>query len=215
MRPHVHLNAGITLDGKIATSSRDVRISGEEDLERVHRIRKRVDSIMVGIGTVIDDDPRLTVHKVESKKNPLRVVADSTLRVPLDSRILSSEAPTVIFTTERAPREKISPIEAKGHRVSVAGKERVNLRAALDMLGEMGIKSLLLEGGGNLNFSMLKEGLVDKVSVAIAPVLVGGREAVSLVEGEGFSRVEGGVKLELNRYYPLGKDFILEYEAVK
>ncbi len=214
-RPYVIMNAGMTLDGKIATVTRDVKISGEEDLKRVHEIRKRVDAIMVGIGTVLDDDPRLTVHKVESERNPVRVVADSKLRIPLSARILNRDAPTVVFTTEKYDREKAKKIESLGHRVVVAGEDRVDLKKAMEILYEMGIRSLLLEGGGNLNFSMLKLGLVDEVSVAIAPVLVGGRDAVSLVEGEGFEKIEDGVKLKLKRFYPLGKDFILEYEVVR
>lgn len=215
MRPYVIMNAGMTLDGKIATVARDVKISGEEDLKRVHEIRKRVDAIMVGIGTVLDDDPRLTVHKVESERNPVRVVADSKLRIPLSARILNREAPTVIFTTQKCDREKARKIEALGHRVIIAGEEKVDLKKAMKVLYEMGVKTLLLEGGGNLNFSMLKLGLVDEVSVAIAPVIVGGRDAVSLVEGEGFEKIEDGVKLRLKRFYPLGKDFILEYEVIK
>jgi len=214
-RPHVIMNAGMTLDGKIATVARDVKISGEEDLRRVHEIRKRVDAIMVGIGTVLDDDPRLTVHKVESERNPMRVVADSRLRIPLTARILNKDAPTVIFTTKKYDREKAEKIVSLGHKVVVAGEDRVDLKKAMEILYDMGVRSLLLEGGGNLNFSMLKLGLVDEVSVAIAPVLVGGKDAVSLVEGEGFEKIEDGVKLKLKRFYPLGKDFILEYEVVR
>ncbi len=215
MKPYVIMNAGITLDGKIATVARDVKISGEEDLKRVHEIRKRVDAIMVGIGTVLDDDPRLTVHKIKSDRNPLRVVADSRLRVPMEARILNQDARTVIFTSELAPEDKAEKIRSLGHEVIVAGKERVDLKKAMKILYEKGVKSLLLEGGGNLNFSMLRDNLVDEVSVAIAPVLVGGTNAVSLVEGEGFEKIEEGVKLKLKRFYPLGKDFILEYEVVK
>lgn len=215
MRPRVILNAGITLDGKIATVMRDTKISGEEDLERVHRIRGGVDAIMVGIGTVLDDNPRLTVHRVESGSNPLRVVADSKLRVPLQSRVLSQEAETAIFTTELAQEEKASMIASMGHEVIVAGEEKVDLKLAIEILSQRGVKNLLLEGGGNLNFSMLREGLVDEVSVAVAPVLVGGSDAVSLVEGEGMEKVEDGVELRLKRFYPLGKDLVLEYEVVR
>ncbi len=215
MKPYVIMNAGITLDGKIATVRRDVKISGEEDLKRVHGIREKVDAIMVGIGTVLDDNPRLTLHKIKSERNPVRVVADSRLRVPDDARILNKDAETIIFTSELAHEDKAEKIRSLGHEVFVTGEKKVNLKKAMGILYEKGLKTLLLEGGGNLNFSMLKDNLVDEVSVAIAPVLVGGTSAISLVEGEGFEKVEKGVKLKLRRFYPLGKDFILEYEVTK
>ena len=216
-RPYVILNAGMTLDGKIATRTRDTKISGREDLERVHRIRERVDGIMVGIGTVLDDDPRLTVHKIQSekKRNPVRIVVDSRARTPIDARVLSKEARTIIAVSRKAPRGRVMALQEKGAEVIVCGEGRVNLRCLMEELYTRGIKSLLLEGGGTLNFGMLSEGLVDEVSVAIAPVLVGGREAVTLVDGEGFATIAEGVHLKLKKYYPLGKDFILEYEVLR
>jgi 2,5-diamino-6-(ribosylamino)-4(3H)-pyrimidinone 5'-phosphate reductase len=216
-RPYVILNAGMTLDGKIATRTRDTKISGKEDLERVHRIRERVDAIMVGIGTVLDDDPRLTVHKIQSekKRNPTRVVVDSRARTPLNARVLNREAPTVIAVSHAAPEERVKALREKGAEVVVCGESRVDLRCLMQELYKRGIRSVLLEGGGTLNFGMLREGLVDEVSVAIAPVLVGGKEAVSLVDGEGFATIAEGVHLKLKKYYPLGKDFILEYEVLR
>ncbi len=216
-RPHVILNAGMTLDGKIATRERDVRISGKEDLERVHRIRQRVDAIMVGIGTVLDDDPRLTVHRIpgEGKRNPTRVVVDSRARTPLSARVLNGEAPTIIAVSSAAPEERIAALRKKGASVLVCGEVRVDLRCLMRELYSRGIRSVLLEGGGTLNWGMLSQGLVDEVSVAIAPVLVGGRDAVTLVDGEGFATIAEGVHLKLKRYYPLGKDFILEYEVLR
>ena len=211
------MNAGMTLDGKIATRTRDAKISGEEDLQRVHRIREHVDAIMVGIGTVLDDDPRLTVHRIQSerKRNPTRVVVDSSARTPLNARVLSREAPTIIAVSRAAPEERIEALLERGAEVVVCGDRRVDLRCLMQKLYERGIRSVLLEGGGTLNFSMLREGLVDEVSVAIAPVLVGGRDAVTLVDGEGFATVAEGVHLRLKKYYPLGKDFILEYEVLR
>ncbi len=214
-RPHVIMNAGMTLDGKLATVAGDTRISGREDLERVHRIRAEVDGVMVGIGTVLHDDPRLTVHKVPSERQPARVVADSLARTPPEARILSDEAPTIIGVSRAAPEERVRRLRDRGAQVVVCGDSRVELRCFMERLYEMGIRKLLLEGGGTLNFSMLREGLVDEVRVAIAPVIVGGREAVTLVDGEGFESIDAGVHLRLRRYYPLGKDFVLEYEVVR
>src|SRR3974390_2116533 len=112
MEPYVILNSAMTLDGKIATRTGNSEISGPEDLLRVHRLRKELDSIMVGINTVLEDDPRLTVHKIPATKsnNPLRVVADSQARTPPDARILNDEAPTLIAVTEKAPPENLQTL---------------------------------------------------------------------------------------------------------
>ncbi|MEE9474718.1 MAG: 2,5-diamino-6-(ribosylamino)-4(3H)-pyrimidinone 5'-phosphate reductase [Candidatus Hydrothermarchaeaceae archaeon] len=215
-RPHVVLNAGMTLDGKIASKSRDVEISCKEDLERVHEIRKGVDAIMVGINTVLEDDPRLMVHKIPGEKedNPLRVVVDSTARTPLDARVLSEEAKTVIGVSEAAEKDRIAGLEKKAD-VFVCGESKVDLKCLMEELYKRGVKTLLLEGGGTLNWGMLERGLVDVVKVAISPTIVGGKDALTLVEGEGFDKISEGVKLKLERHYPLGRDLILEYEVLR
>lgn len=215
-RPRVVLNAGMTLDGKIASKSRDVEISCKEDLERVHEIRKGTDAIMVGIGTILDDDPRLTVHKVPGKRddNPLRVVADSTARTPPDARVLNEDAKTVIAVSEAAPKDRVSWLEKKAE-IIVCGESKVDLECLMKRLYGMGVKTLLLEGGGNLNWGMLERDLIDEVKVAISPRIVGGKDALTLVEGEGFERIREGVKLKLKKHYQLGRDLILEYEVLR
>ncbi len=214
-RPKVILNAGMTLDGKIASRSGDSEISCGEDLERVHQLRKEVDAVMVGANTALIDDPRLTVHKVSSKGgHPLRVVVDSRARIPLSARVFSGEAKTIIAVSKKADPIKLGEIRRKAE-VVVCGEELVDLRCLMEELSKRGVKTLLLEGGGTLNWSMLREELVDEVRVAIAPRLVGGREAVTLIEGEGFDLIKEGVELRLKKQYPIGKDLILEYEVVR
>jgi 2,5-diamino-6-(ribosylamino)-4(3H)-pyrimidinone 5'-phosphate reductase len=215
MRPFVIMNAGMTVDSKIASRTGDSTISSKEDLERVHRIRESVDAIMVGIGTVLEDDPRLSIHKIESdRKNPLRVVVDSRGRTPLSSRMFKEEGKTIIAVSLRAEEKALEKLKERAE-VVVCGSERVNLKCLTKKLYKMSVKRLLLEGGGNLNWGMLSEGLVDEVRVAVAPKIAGGRTAVSLVEGEGFSTIAEGVKLELMKYYPLGEDFVMEYKVLK
>lgn len=214
MRPHVILNAAMTLDGKIASRAGNAEISCEEDLKRVHEIRSSVDGIMVGINTIIADDPRLTVHKIPSKSNPARIVVDSRARTPLGARILNSEAKTIIAVSKKAKKEKINKIK-KVASVIVCGDEKVDLKRLVEQLYRKGIKTLLLEGGGNLNWSMLKQKLVDEVRVAISPRIVGGRDAITLVEGDGFGLIKEGTKLELVRSYALGEDFVLEYRVLR
>jgi 2,5-diamino-6-(ribosylamino)-4(3H)-pyrimidinone 5'-phosphate reductase len=215
MRPYVIMNAGMTIDGKIATWTGDSAISSKEDLKRVHMIRKSVDAIMVGIGTVLEDDPRLSIHKIASDgKNPLRVVVDSRGRTPLSSRMFNEEGKTVIAVSLKAHKKTVEKLKNRAEVVA-CGSERVNLKCLMQKLYKMGVKRLLLEGGGDLNWGMLSEGLVDEVHVGIAPRLAGGRDAVSLVGGEGFSMIAEGVKLELIKYYPLGTDFVMEYKVLK
>ncbi|MGB9936845.1 MAG: 2,5-diamino-6-(ribosylamino)-4(3H)-pyrimidinone 5'-phosphate reductase [Methanobacterium sp.] len=214
MKPYITLNAAMTLDGKIATKTDSSEISGKEDLIRVHEIRKEVDAIMVGINTLMVDDPRLTVHKIDAKKedNPIRIVVDSKARTPLHFRILNDDAPTIIAVTENADEEKIRQLEEKA-TVLKCGKDRVNLKQLMKKLKEMGINTLLLEGGSTLNYSMLENGLVDEVRVCIAPMIAGGMDAKTLVDGEGIDEMKDSIKLELVKNYPLGKDLILEYKV--
>ncbi|MDI6723902.1 MAG: 2,5-diamino-6-(ribosylamino)-4(3H)-pyrimidinone 5'-phosphate reductase [Methanobacterium sp.] len=214
MKPYVILNAAMTLDGKIATRTGSSEISGKEDLIRVHKIRKEVDAIMVGINTVLADDPRLTVHKIEaeSKDNPVRIVVDSKGRVPLNFRILNDDAPTIIAVTENADSQKIKELEKKV-TVLKCGKDRVNLKSLMKELVDRGIKTLMLEGGSTLNYSMLENGLVDEVRVCVAPMIVGGKNAKTLVDGEGIDQMSDAIKLKLKKNYFLGEDLILEYKV--
>ena len=213
MRPQVILNAAMSVDGKIASKSGDSKLSCEEDWIRVHELRKSVDAIMVGINTVMEDNPSLTVHKIPCNKNPVRVVVDSKARIPADARVLNKDAPTIIAVSEKAPQEKIKVLE-KEAEVIICGKNRVDLKKLLEELYNLGVKKLLLEGGGTLNWSMLRNRLVDEIRIAVAPVIVGGSKAITLVEGEGFELVRNGVKLKLTKYYKVGEDLVLEYKVI-
>lgn len=212
MRPYVILNAAMTLDGKIATQTGSSEISGPEDLKRVHQIRKDSDAIMVGINTVLVDDPRLTVHKISSNPsdNPLRVVIDSKARTPLDARILNNDAPTVIAVSKKAPISKVEKLREKVE-VIICGDNQVDLEELMKKLKIKGINTLMLEGGSTLNFSMFENNLIDEVKVCIAPMIVGGKNAKTLVDGDGFDFMASAIKLELKKSYNLGKDLILEY----
>ncbi|MGZ7070563.1 MAG: 2,5-diamino-6-(ribosylamino)-4(3H)-pyrimidinone 5'-phosphate reductase [Methanobacterium sp.] len=215
MKPYVILNAAMTLDGKIATKTGSSGISGEKDLLRVHQLRKEVDAIMVGINTLLVDDPRLTVHKIEVKPddNPVRVVVDSKGRTPLDFRILNSEAPTIIATTESADPYKVHELKKRAD-VLKCGKKKVNLKCLMNELSDRGINTLMLEGGSTLNYSMLENGLVNEVRVCIAPIIAGGVGAKTLADGEGIEKMKDAIKLKLVKNYSLGLDLILEYEVI-
>lgn len=200
----ITINAAMTADGKIATISGRSRISSRQDLIRVHKLRSDSDAIMVGISTVLIDNPLLTVRLTRNKrKDPARVVIDSYGRIPLDSKILKTayQIETIIVVSEVAHEERIQNLKNRGAKVIVAGKKNVNVRKALFYLEEMGIKTILAEGGGELNWSLLNLGVVDQMIVTIAPVIVGGRTATTLVEGCGYEKISDALKMELNKVY--------------
>ena len=193
---HVVVNAAMSADGKISTREREqVRISGPEDFERVDQLRADSDAVVVGVGTVLADDPSLTVDDPERRRereqrgdspNPARVVADSRMRTPPDARILDDEAETYLLTTEDAPVDFVSETEDTGTSVIPAGESRVDLPAAFDALEDQGIERTMVEGGGELIFSLFAAGLVDELSVFVGPTVIGGRDAPTLADGEGF-----------------------------
>ena len=221
MKPYVILNAAMTLDGKIVTASNSSNVSGDEDLKRVHELRKNVDGIMVGIGTVLADDPRLTVHKIDANPddNPVRVVVDSKCRTPIAARVTNKDAKTVIavaneFKFDFIVGDRCDMFKKRGVDFFFSGDVKVDLSALMDYLYSIGVKTLMLEGGATLNFSMIKEGLIDEIRVCVAPKVVGGVNAKTLFDGEGFDTMEEGVDLELVDSFTLDKDLILTYKVL-
>ncbi len=197
-RPFVTLKTAATLDGKIATRTGDSRwVTGEEARRHVHRLRREHDAVLVAIGTVLADRPRLTVRLPEGGRNPLRVVLDSRLRIPLDTPVTDvSEAPTWVFCTERRDRDKEKRLRERGVEVIVAGEgPRVDLGAVFDVLGKRGILSVLAEGGGELNAALLEGRWVQKAVAFVAPKWAGGRDAPSAVGGVGVGKMADAIAL--------------------
>lgn len=215
-RPWVVYNVGMSLDGKTSTWGKDSRFSSEEDFWEVHQIRASVDGVLVGLGTLLQDNPHLTVRKIPLVgPQPTRLVVDSLLRIPREAHVLDGETPLVIGTTEKAQGSSKRELESKGARILVCGRDRVDLKAFLkDLLG-LGIQKILLEGGGTLAHSMLFEGLVDEVRVALAPVIIGSEGGTSLAQGKGAETILQGVPLELLEQSQLGRSVILRYRVVK
>ena len=222
MRPYVILSAAMTLDGKIATATGSSNISGPEDLKRVHELRKECDAIMVGIGTVLADDPRLTVHKVDAnpEDNPVRVVVDSRCRTPIAARITNKDAKTIIaganeYKYDFLVSDRYDVFTKRGVKFFWSGDKRVDLVALMNYLHEEGIEKLMLEGGATLNFSMIKAGLIDEIRLCVAPMVVGCADAKTLFDGEGYPLMDLATKLELIDSYNLDKDLILIYKVLK
>lgn len=190
----------MTIDGKIATNLGDSRISSKQDLRRLHRLRSSVDAIIIGISTVIVDNPRLTVRLVKRHgTTPVRIIVDSIGRIPLDSKILKSASKinTIVAVTKRASDERVDKIKSAGAIVIVAGTKTVDLKELFFILKKMGFNKILVEGGGELNWSILQLRIVNELMVTVAPRIVGGRTATTLVEGDGYERISDGIKMEL------------------
>lgn len=199
---YVIINSAMTVDGKIATITGDSTVSSVEDLRRVHSIRSSVDCIMVGISTVLMDNPRLTARLAKvPRKEPTRVIIDSTAKIPLNSRILQSayRIKTIIAVTRRANNNRIKKVQNTGAMVMTAGTKDVNLKTVFARLKKMGFKKILVEGGGEINWSVLRLGIVSELIVTIAPRIVGGRSATTIVDGDGYSKMSEGVKMRLER----------------
>ncbi|MGI0148196.1 MAG: 2,5-diamino-6-(ribosylamino)-4(3H)-pyrimidinone 5'-phosphate reductase [Thermoplasmata archaeon] len=211
VRPRVIINAAMSVDGKIALSDgKAVRLSSEEDLRRVHRLRADVDAILVGVGTVLMDDPKLTVKSEYAKgRNPLRVVLDSDGKIPEQAHVLDGSAPTLIVTSEESTRE------FPHAEVLRCGKDEVDLALLLDRLASRGIKRILVEGGSTVIWSFLRQRLVDEVKVFIRSRVVGGHSAPTLAGGQGAISLEDSIRLRLDRTERLGDGILLEYSVVR
>jgi riboflavin-specific deaminase-like protein len=211
--PLVTLKYAQTLDGKIATLTGDSKwISGSSSLRLAHRMRSCHDALLIGVDTIIRDNPRLTVRLVKGK-NPLRVIADSHLRIPLDSRILRKRAApsTIVATTSLADPRKIERIRTAGAEVWTVKKDRsgrVDLRGLLEELGRRNIRSLLVEGGSRIHASFLKKRLADHLVVAVAPKILG--KGISCVRFATPPRFEKSISLSSCKLFQAGEDIIIQ-----
>ena len=199
----VIINSAMTIDGKISSYSGDSCISSKKDLVRVHKLRSKVDAIVVGINTVIIDNPMLTIRLIKNRRiiSPTRIIIDSYGRIPLNSKILKSatKIKTIIVVTKQASTDTIEKIKKLGAHVIIIGSKLVNLKRVFKMLYGMGYKKILVEGGGELNWSCLHDGIVNELIITIAPKVLGGRNAITLVEGRGYSTISQGIKLKLSK----------------
>ena len=215
-RPYVLLKYAMTADGKIATSTGESKwITGETARTKVQQTRHQYSAIMVGVETVLADNPMLNA-RMPNAKQPVRVVCDSQLRTPLDCQLVQTakEYRTVIATVCE-DLQKIEQYRPLGVEVMVckARNKRVDLDDLLQKLGEMQIDSLLIEGGSSLNFSALESSVVNRVHCYIAPKLVGGKQAKTPIGGEGIDDLSQAVKLKLVSMEMVGEDILIEYEV--
>ncbi|MCD4844142.1 MAG: 2,5-diamino-6-(ribosylamino)-4(3H)-pyrimidinone 5'-phosphate reductase [Methanosarcinales archaeon] len=225
MRPFTFINAAMSADGKISTNLRkQVRISGDNDFARVDRLRAGADAVMVGIGTVLADDPSLTIKSSNLRRaykekygyeNPIRIVVDSMARTPIESDIfIKGDAERIIAVCEQAPIQQIEELKKKA-TIITAGNVQVDLNILMSSLHQKGIHTLMAEGGATLNCSLVSQGLVDEIYTYIGAVILGGEQAPTLVDGIGFSRRKQASGLELISIEKIDDGVLLKWRVKK
>jgi 3,4-dihydroxy 2-butanone 4-phosphate synthase/GTP cyclohydrolase II len=212
-RPWVVLKYAQTIDGRIGTADGDARwISGEPERRVCHALRASCDAVLVGLGTVIRDDPQLTVRMVPGA-SPARIVLDSTLRIPTDAQILNDDATTIVITTAASDPVRRARLRDRGVVVEVVGNDhgRVALPAALERLRELGVDVLMVEGGAQVNTALLDGRLVDRLVVTVAPLVIGA--GISGIDSLGITRVADAIRLHNRTIVPVGEDVLLAWDV--
>ncbi len=211
--PFVIMKYAMTADGKITgADGKPKRITGKDSLTNVHRTRNIVSGIMVGIGTVLSDDPLLTC-RIENGLNPIRIICDSHLTIPFESNIIKTAktVPTIIASGKNYDKNKKTALENLGLSVIETDSLKTDLKTLMTFLGKRGIDSVLLEGGETLNYSALKNGIVNKIQAYIAPKIFGGVSVKTPVGGDGFFSADKNFTLRTEKVQPMGEDVLIEY----
>jgi len=214
-RPHVILSAAISVDGKIATKTGDSKLSSKQDSIRLHKLRSKVDAILVGKNTVAIDDPLLTVRHTKGK-NPIRIVLDSKGTLSDKSKILqtSDKIKTIIVVSKKITKSNYNKLNKFPVELIVTGDSSVNIKSLLRKLSAKKIKTILVEGGGTINWEFIKQNIFDELIVTLSPFLIGGNNAISFVEGDGFDKISKSPNLRLKSVKRLKNHLVLHYAKV-
>ena len=214
-RPKITISSAISIDGKISSKSNDSKLSSNEDLKRLHKLRSVYDGILVGKNTILKDDPLLTVRYTKGK-NPIRIILDSRGEIPKDSKILitSKKFPTIIAVSKNIPKNNLEKLKQFPVEIIISGKDSVNLKNLLNKLLQKGIKSILVEGGGTTNWEFVKKNLFDEIIVTISPFLLGGEKSISFIQGSGFSKLSKSPKLKIHSIKRLSNHLVVNYRKV-
>ena len=206
MRPFIHVNCAMSADGKIAGADRkQVRISSEEDIARAKDLRKRYDAVLVGVGTVVADDPHLTVKGASFSENPLRIVVDPHGRTPKNALIVDGRAPTLILTDDDCT-------EDWDHAAVIRCGRPFDLKAAMEKLSALDVENVLVEGGGETISHFFGNGLVDRYTVFVGGMIIGGRGSPTPADGDGWVRAEG-IKMKMKSAEILGNGVLITYDV--
>ena len=212
---HVILSAAISVDGKISTRSNDSKLSSQEDSTRLHKLRSKVDAILIGKNTLLQDDPLLTVRHTKGK-NPTRIILDSKGTISKNSKIIktSDKIPTIIAVSKKISNVNLSKLKKLPVEIIISGENSVNLKLLMKKLSTKKIKTILVEGGGTVNWEFIKNNIFDELIVTISPYLIGGNDSTSFVEGKGFAKITNSPKLKLKSIKRLKNYLVLNYLKV-
>jgi 2,5-diamino-6-(ribosylamino)-4(3H)-pyrimidinone 5'-phosphate reductase len=215
-RPYVIINCAMSADGKIALPNRkQVRISSDKDIARMYKLRNECDAVLVGVETILSDDPKLTIKEKYVKKpsQPLRVILDTKCRTPEDALAVNGKAKTIIFTKDECKKKFNPNVETKKCRTDKNGM--IELKEMLEILFQKGIKKLMVEGGGTVIWNFLKQGLVDDMYVYIGPIIIGGKETPTLADGNGIFNEKEKIRLDFADMARLGEGILIHYKMIK
>ena len=208
IRPYINVNCAMSADGKIAGEDRtQVRISSDEDKTRVKGLRKQYDSILVGVGTVLADDPHLTLKDRDYDSNPIRIIFDPHGKTPDTAQVLNDRAPTIMVTLETCDRVWDCD------KIIRAGTDSLDLPRIMEELVDAGIENILVEGGGKTISSLFRAKMVDRYTVFIGGLIIGGKDAPTPCDGDGWVS-EGGIRMQMQSCEMLGNGALLTFELV-
>ena len=214
-KPYVILSAATSVDGKIATRAGDSNLSSKQDKVRLHKLRSKVDAILVGKNTVLLDNPLLTVRYARGK-NPIRIILDSKGTISKKSKILqtSDKIPTIIAVSKTISKSNYDKLCKFPVEIITAGKNSVNIKLLLKKLYNKKINTILVEGGGTVNWEFIKHNLFDELIITLSPFLIGGNDAISFVQGKGFKKISNSPNLHLKSIKRLKNHIVLYYVKV-
>ena len=212
---HIILSAAISIDGKISTRSNDSKFSSKEDIIRLHKLRSKVDAILIGKNTLLRDDPLLTVRHTKGK-NPIRIILDSKGTISKNSKIIktSDKIPTIIAVSKKISKVNLSKLKKLPVEIIISGENSVNLKSLMKKLSTKKIQTLLVEGGGTVNWEFIKNNIFDELIITLSPYLIGGNNATSLVEGNGFVKIINSPNLKLKSVKRLKNHLVINYIKV-
>ena len=212
---HIILSAAISIDGKISTRSNDSNFSSKEDIIRLHKLRSKVDAILIGKNTLLRDDPLLTVRHTKGK-NPIRIILDSKGTISKNSKIIktSDKIPTIIAVSKKISKVNLSKLNKLPVEIIISGENSVNLKSLMKKLSTKKILTLLVEGGGTVNWEFIKNNVFDELIITLSPYLIGGNNATSLVEGNGFAKIINSPNLKLKSVKRLKNHLVINYIKV-
>ena len=216
--PFITLKAAVSIDGKICSKTGESKwITNEQSRQYVHKQRFYHNAVMVGINTIIKDDPHLTC-RLENKKThyPYRIILDSSLKINLMANILQDKykEKIIIATTENADEDKLRQLQKTGINVIITGKTKVNIADLLKILGKREITSIMVEGGSTVFTSLIEDDMFDKILLFIAPKIIGGKNALTITEGSGIESIQSAKKLKLHKIHKFEDDIMLEYNKL-